>query len=597
MGKGAEKLGISNRITYTGVLPKEAWHKISESYDLFINTTTVDNTPVSVMEAMAMGLPVISTNVGGIPYLLEDGKDAYLVPSNDEDAMCEKIVAIIEGSANVDAVVVNARRKVEQFDWSVVRLQWISLLESVEVKKKQRWTEKFYAKSPVFIQNMLITLYGFYWKDRRLGGNFKKYIQHFQKHENFTADQWIAYQTKELRTLLMHAFETVPFYRDLYAKHGFTKERLSTFTLDDLKLLPFLEKDDLRKYGKTTLLSTKGNKGRFYSSSGSTGTPIEIFISKKFHQKWNALYELRVRNWAGVNHKMARAMIGGRRIIPSAVGKPPYYRFNRAESQVYFSAYHISEKNTKDYVEGLFKHDIKYFVGYAMSIYLLSKNIQKSGLKAPKLLAVLTSSEKLTTEMRTVISDVFQCKVFDGYSGVEACGLISENKKGELFFSSDSGIMEVLNKEGKEVGFGASGEVVATGFLNYSQPLIRYRIGDTVKKAVIQEEIEEDCHMLKIEDIEGRIEDVVIGTEGQQMVRFHSIFIGISAIVMAQVIQLSLEHILIKLVVEDAYLTTNESVMSQRIQSQLGNVKVAFLYVEEIEKTATGKFKAVISNL
>jgi len=304
-----------------------------------------------------------------------------------------------------------------------------------------------------------------------------------------------------------------------------------------------------------------------------------------------------VRNWAGVHHKMARAMIGGRRIIPSAIGKPPYYRFNSAESQVYFSAYHISEKNTKDYVEGLFKYDIKYFVGYAMSIYLLSKNIQKLGLKAPKLLAVLTSSEKLTFEMRTVIEDVFQCKVFDAYSGVEACGLISENKKGELYFSSDSGIMEVLNKDGKEVEFGESGEVVATGLLNYSQPLIRYRIGDTVKKAVIQEEIEEGCHMLKIEDIEGRIEDVVIGTEGQQMVRFHSIFNGISAIVMAQVIQLSLQHILIKLVVEDEFIEDNESIIIQRIQSQLGNVKVEFLYVEEIEKTSTGKFKAVISNL
>ena len=133
--------------------------------------------------------------------------------------------------------------------------------------------------------------------------------------------------------------------------------------------------------------------------------------------------------------------------------------------------------------------------------------------------------------------------------------------------------------------------------MNYSQPLIRYRIGDTVKKATKQEEIAGDCQMLKIADIEGRIEDVILGTEGQQMVRFHSIFNGISAIVMAQVIQLSLEHILIKLVVEDAYLTTNESVMTDRIHSQLGNVKVAFLYVEEIEKTATGKFKAVISNL
>jgi len=60
----AAELGISESITFTGVLPKKDWHKMSEDYDIFINTTTIDNTPVSVMEAMAMGLPVISTNVG-----------------------------------------------------------------------------------------------------------------------------------------------------------------------------------------------------------------------------------------------------------------------------------------------------------------------------------------------------------------------------------------------------------------------------------------------------------------------------------------------------------------------------------------------------
>ncbi len=48
--------------------------------DIFLNTTNVDNTPVSVIEAQAAGLCVVSTNVGGIPFLLENGKDALLVP-------------------------------------------------------------------------------------------------------------------------------------------------------------------------------------------------------------------------------------------------------------------------------------------------------------------------------------------------------------------------------------------------------------------------------------------------------------------------------------------------------------------------------------
>ena len=97
----AVKLGLAKSIQYTGVLSKDEWHKMSEGYDIFINTTTIDNTPISVMEAMAMGLPVVSTDVGGIPYLLEDKIDAYLVPNNDVIAMTTAIVSIISGKSNV----------------------------------------------------------------------------------------------------------------------------------------------------------------------------------------------------------------------------------------------------------------------------------------------------------------------------------------------------------------------------------------------------------------------------------------------------------------------------------------------------------------
>jgi len=198
--------------------------------------------------------------------------------------------------------------------------------------------------------------------------------------------------------------------------------------------------------------------------------------------------------------------------------------------------------------------------------------------------------------MRKVIGDVFQCKVYDGYSGVEACGLISENKQGELFFSLDSGIMEVLDSEGKDVDFGGAGEVVATGLLNYDQPLIRYRIGDTVKLSANQQ-TRNGCQMLKIDEIEGRVEDVIIGSDGRKMVRFHGIFIDIPSIIMAQVIQNTLQNIQIKLVVDANYAKTSEQLIIERMESQLGAIQVDFLYVEAIERTKAGKSKAVISNL
>src|SRR5690606_32388170 len=60
-------------VSFTGLLSKQEWIALSRDFDIFINTTNFDNMPISVMEAMSLGMPVISTNVGGLPLLIENG--------------------------------------------------------------------------------------------------------------------------------------------------------------------------------------------------------------------------------------------------------------------------------------------------------------------------------------------------------------------------------------------------------------------------------------------------------------------------------------------------------------------------------------------
>ncbi len=455
---------------------------------------------------------------------------------------------------------------------------------------------KIYSKSPILIQNIMISFYGFFWKKRRYGGDFKNYYKQFQKRTFFKKKEWNDYQTNELRKLLLYAFINVPFYKEKYSKFGYTINDFERFKVSDLKKLPILEKDELRKYGDSTLLSKKREKGTFINSSGSTGTPTRIYFSKKTHQKWSAANEVRSKNWAGVNYKMARGMIGGRRILPNANAKAPYYRYNYFEKQTYFSAYHLSENTVENYVQGLIKNKVEYLVGYAMSIYFWADFINKKQIKTPQLKAVLTSSEKLTPKMRKSIENAFQCKVYDGYSGVEACGMISENQFGELLFSPDTGIMEILDNNGKDVKPGETGEVIATGFLNYEQPLIRYRIGDRVKLAQNQK-TKSGLQMPIIDEIEGRIEDVIIGKDGRKMVRFHGLFININGLISAQVIQHKLDEIEIKLIVDKNFQKQNEKIISDRLISQLGNLKSKFTYVKDLPRTKNGKIKAVISYL
>ncbi|WGK63818.1 glycosyltransferase family 4 protein [Croceiramulus getboli] len=114
-------------VTFTGKLEKAAWIDMAADYDIFLNTTTIDNTPVSVMEAMALGLPVVSTRVGGIPYLLTENETALLVPSGDVFACSQAIRQLLDDPKKAQQIASNARGLVATMDWQTVKSQWFEL--------------------------------------------------------------------------------------------------------------------------------------------------------------------------------------------------------------------------------------------------------------------------------------------------------------------------------------------------------------------------------------------------------------------------------------------------------------------------------------
>ncbi len=126
----AKDLGVIDSIIFSGRLPRHEWHQLSQNYDIFINTTNIDNTPVSLIEAMALGLPIVTTNVGGIPYLVEDHKNALLVNAGDEDAMASKVIELLEQDSLVERLSVNGRQLSESFSWEKIMLKWQQIFKN-----------------------------------------------------------------------------------------------------------------------------------------------------------------------------------------------------------------------------------------------------------------------------------------------------------------------------------------------------------------------------------------------------------------------------------------------------------------------------------
>jgi glycosyltransferase involved in cell wall biosynthesis len=115
-------------VNFTGKLSKIEWIALAKSHDFFINTTHFDNTPVSVIEAMALGLVVVSTNVGGIPYLLTNNETGFLVPDNDIIAMATTILNAIENPSKAIEISEKSRIFAENMDWKIVAVVWKKLL-------------------------------------------------------------------------------------------------------------------------------------------------------------------------------------------------------------------------------------------------------------------------------------------------------------------------------------------------------------------------------------------------------------------------------------------------------------------------------------
>jgi glycosyltransferase involved in cell wall biosynthesis len=120
----ALRIGVADAVRFVGFLDLAGKRREGEAADIFINTNRIDNTPVSVIEACAMGLPVVSTDVGGIRDLLTDGVSGLLVPDDDPQAMADAVLRLVGDPQLAERLSTNGRKVAEASSWEQVQVQW-----------------------------------------------------------------------------------------------------------------------------------------------------------------------------------------------------------------------------------------------------------------------------------------------------------------------------------------------------------------------------------------------------------------------------------------------------------------------------------------
>ena len=127
---------LSDHIELRGPIEKSEVPAALNDAEIFLNTSNIDNTPVSVLEAQAAGLCVVSTNVGGLPHVIDHGKTGLLAPPNDLMACAAHIHAILQNPVLANELSEGAHRRAQSFDWAAVLDRWHEVLtESASSKQ------------------------------------------------------------------------------------------------------------------------------------------------------------------------------------------------------------------------------------------------------------------------------------------------------------------------------------------------------------------------------------------------------------------------------------------------------------------------------
>lgn len=447
---------------------------------------------------------------------------------------------------------------------------------------------------PIWLQNILVTIKGQMLQRQRYGDYYNKVYEALCKSDRWSSQQIEAYKVAKLKHILSYAYQHCPYYRAKFDRAGVTPSDFNT--LADLQKFPVLTKQEVRKHWKEMVSDEVNRKDLLlYHTSGSTGTPLNFYWTKASLQYYWAVV-WRGRKRLGINRGDLHLNFTGKLVVPLGQKRPPYWRFNKPLNQYMLNMQHISKEKAADIVKFINDKHFKFFVGYPSIIYNLAILCDRLGLKVTSPPSfIFTSAEKTYDYQRTLIEKVFHgSKVVEHYGFSEEAACASKCSLGRYHEDFEMGHLELLHAEETEYGF--TGKMLATGFQNLGMPFIRYEIGDTATFG--SHHCPCGLNSQTIIEIEGRNEDYVLTKEGVRFTRLDYLLKGVSNVAETQIVQREVGKIVMRMVTLPGYNKSEEEIIKNIVCQKFSeSLSVSFEYVDCIERTNSGKFKAVINEI
>jgi len=454
---------------------------------------------------------------------------------------------------------------------------------------------KVYHRLPPPLRTAAATLRGYYLYNWRYGPETDRLVAEAHEREHWSDQQWAAYRAERLAYILHRAATRVPYYRDHWQER---RQRGDHASWDYLENWPILEKNTLRDHPMAFIADDCNPRQMQHEhTSGTTGKPLDLWLSRQTVRQWYALSEARWRRWYGVSQTDRWAILGGQLVTPVQQRHPPFWVWNQAFKQLYMSSYHLAPDLIPAYLDALVHYRITYLLGYTSTLYALAQEALRLDRRDLNMRVVITNAEPLESYQREAIARAFQCPARETYGMSENVAAASECECGQLHLWPEAGVVEIYG-DGGTVPAGTTGDLICTGLLNADMPLIRYRVGD---RGSLAPNTVQPCAcgrtLPRLASVEGRSDDVLYTADGRLIGRLDPVFKSQLPIREAQIVQETLQHVHVRCVPAPGFTAQTQAAIAEQLCARMGDITITFEMMDAVPRTANGKFRAVICKL
>lgn len=454
---------------------------------------------------------------------------------------------------------------------------------------------RLYQASPPSLRSLMATAKGLQLLWFRYGRETDDLIQEALERESWSPEQWKNWRETILPEMLHHAATTVPYYREQWARRRSHGDRSNW---EDIANWPLLSKASVQQNPRA-FLSDKPKTRYLYheNTSGTTGTPMELWFSKQTQRRYYALHDCRLRTWNDLHRSDPWAILGGQQVVPATATRPPYWVYNRAMRQLYLSANHVSRATVADISRELARSGATHLITYPSSLTYLAALCLELGLEAPRLKAVFANAEPLFDWQKDIVQRWLGIRPLETYGMGEKLAAASECSAGTLHLWPELGLLEIVEDESASaVPVGSVGRLAATGFLSREMPFVRYLVGDHVALKPEGEPCPCGRALPALDHIEGRSADMLIAPDGRRIFWINPIFYGLP-VVESQVIQEDANTIRVLVVPASGFDADTPAEIAARLRQRMGDMDVIVEKTDIIPRGPNGKFRPVINKL